>query len=96
MELGIFLTKYVTIPILLLTAALILVYFFYLVAVEVHKILNEDKNNKRKIEEKSNVIQYDQMGYPLRLVIMSSGEQIWIDAHERDGDVVLEWSRQED
>ena len=51
---------------------------------------------KRKIEEKSNVIQCDQMGYPLRLVIMSSGEQIWIDAHERDGDVVLEWSRQED
>lgn len=44
-----------------------------------------------KILERSNVIQYDDMGYPLRLCIMSDGTQAWIDTNEREGDVVLRW-----
>lgn len=44
-----------------------------------------------KVIERSNVIQYDCMGYPLRLCIMSDGTQQWIDTQEEDGDVVLEW-----
>lgn len=44
-----------------------------------------------EITNRSNVIQYDDMGYPLRLVIIDDKEQIWIDSYEGDGDVVLEW-----
>ena len=46
-----------------------------------------------KIVEYSNVIQFDEMGYPLRLVIGNDGEQIWIDTTEREDDVVLVWTR---
>lgn len=49
------------------------------------------KEKIRYVQEYSNVIQYDVMGYPLRLVIMSDGEQIWLDTYEREGDVVLQW-----
>lgn len=45
------------------------------------------------IKERSNVIQYDTMEYPLRLVIDSDGEQIWLDTVEEDGDIVLEWKK---
>lgn len=52
---------------------------------------------KRKIQngikEYSNVIQFDEMGYPLRLVIDNNGKQIWIDTTERDNDVILEWTK---
>lgn len=41
--------------------------------------------------KQSNVIQYDDMGYPLRLVIGSDGNQYWRDTYEREGDVVLNW-----
>lgn len=51
------------------------------------------KNQTRTIVERSNVIQFDEMGYPLRLVIMSDGNQIWLDTTERDGDVVLKWAK---
>lgn len=51
-----------------------------------------------KIIKRSNVIQYDTMGYPLRLCIVSidrifgeKTEQIWIDTMEQVGDVVLQW-----
>lgn len=50
---------------------------------------------KRGITERSNVIQYDDMGYPLRLCIMSDSRQVWIDTDEEDGDVVLKWSKVE-
>ena len=43
------------------------------------------------IKMRSNVIQYDSMGYPLRLVINRDDEQVWIDTTEFDGDVVLKW-----
>lgn len=46
---------------------------------------------KPYIKIRSNVIQYDSMGYPLRLVINRDGKQIWIDTTEFDGDVVLKW-----
>ncbi len=46
---------------------------------------------QHRIVEYSNVIQYDEMGYPLRLVIDNNGEQLWIDTTERENDVVLIW-----
>lgn len=46
---------------------------------------------KHKIVEYSNVIQFDEMGYPLRLVIDNYGKQLWIDTTERETDVVLLW-----
>lgn len=54
---------------------------------------------KRKKEithviERSNVIQFDEMGYPLRLCIMSDGKQRQIYTYEREGDVVLKWEEQ--
>lgn len=54
------------------------------------------QKKKYKIVEYSNVIQFDGMGYPLRLVIDSKGKQLWIDTTERDGDVVLEWKNTND
>ena len=55
------------------------------------KIFNK-KENAPYIKEISNVIQYDDMGYPLRLCINNKGKQVWIDTYEREGDVVLRWS----
>ena len=53
-----------------------------------------------KIIECSNVIQYDVMGYPLRLYIVENRkmfrkktDQVWIDTVEREGDVVLRWGK---
>lgn len=52
-----------------------------------------------RIIKRSNVIQYDVMGYPLRLCIVSTDrsfgrktDQIWIDTIEQAGDVVLQWN----
>lgn len=51
-------------------------------------------NNKSLyIKWRSNVIQYDEMGYPLRLIINHKGKQVWLDTYEEDGDVVLEWKK---
>lgn len=44
-----------------------------------------------RIKIRSNVIQFDSMGYPLRLCIFTDGKQRWVDTYERDGDVVLIW-----
>lgn len=53
----------------------------------------EFKKRKRSyVFERSNVIQYDCMGHPLRLVIDNHGEQLWLDTEKQDGDVVLEWT----
>lgn len=52
--------------------------------------------NKFVITEQSNVIQYDDMGYPLRLCIGSDGKQHWRDTNEREGDVVLKWEELEE
>lgn len=45
----------------------------------------------RYIVKRSNVIQFDEMGYPLRLCIMSDGDQAWLDTYEQKNDIVLEW-----
>lgn len=47
--------------------------------------------NQHRIVKYSNVIQFDDMGYPLRLVIDNNGEQLWIDTTERKDDVILVW-----
>lgn len=44
-----------------------------------------------KKSERSNVIQFDDMGYPLRLIIDTKGNQVWVDTLEESGDVVLVW-----
>ncbi len=49
------------------------------------------KNNPRKIVARSNMVQYDDMGYPLRLCIMDDGEQIWLDSYDEETDLVCEW-----
>ena len=41
-EIGLFLTKYATIPIILFAFAIWFVYFAYRVAIQVNKNLNED------------------------------------------------------
>lgn len=41
-KIGLFLTKYVTIPIILLVFAMWFVYFAYRVAIQINKNLNED------------------------------------------------------
>lgn len=61
------------------------------------KLFQKKRNNNHidRITMISNVIQYDEMGYPLRLVMIDIGdglvEHVWRDTNERDGDVVLEW-----
>lgn len=50
----------------------------------------KDKN-LRKITHHSNVIQYDDMGYPLRLVIVNNKEHVWLDTINQAGDVELKW-----
>ena len=49
-----------------------------------------------RIKQRSNVIQFDNMGYPLRLFICEckccmKSEQMWIDSTECKNDVVLQW-----
>lgn len=43
----------------------------------------------------SNVIQFDEMGYPLRLIMVKYNDgtvdHLWRDSYERENDVVLEW-----
>lgn len=51
------------------------------------------KKKQRYIAERSNVIQYDTMGYPLRFVVMSDNSQQWLDTVEEDGDIVLGWNK---
>ena len=48
------------------------------------------------IKERSNVIQYDDMGYPLRLFLIEctkchKTQHAWIDSCDSDTDVVCKW-----
>lgn len=50
-----------------------------------------------KTKYTSNVIQRDDMGYPLRLCVMECDgcgktDQQWIDSAERENDVELKWT----
>ena len=54
-----------------------------------------------RILKRSNVIQYDVMGYPLRLCIVlpsqrfgEKTDQMWLDTMEQEGDVVLQWDEE--
>ena len=56
------------------------------------------KKKKKKeeisvITHRSNIVQYDTMGYPLRLVIVDNKEQIWIDTYSQEGDIELKWQK---
>ena len=60
------------------------------------------KRNKDpfRIIHRSNTIQFDEMGYPLRLCIVTGNgrdkpERVWLDTLEEDGDVVLKFKKVE-
>ena len=55
------------------------------------KIFGLKSDGQRKIKERSNIVQYDDMGYPLRLCIMDDGEQIWLDSYNEETDLVCKW-----
>lgn len=61
------------------------------------KLFSQRKNKPTKIIGWSNVIQYDEMGYPLRLVMIDIGnglvDHVWRDTDETEGDVVLKWKK---
>lgn len=52
-----------------------------------------------KIKERSNIIQYDNMGYVLRLFLCECScgktKQMWIDSAECKSDCVCIWSKEE-
>lgn len=60
------------------------------------KPFNKLCNHDWEITQVSNVIQFDSMGYPLRLVIQEckkcgKSEQAWYDSTQKKDDVVCEW-----
>ena len=62
----------------------------------INKLINKSKHtDKLEVIERSNIIQYDEMGYPLRLVIVrnykNETDQMWLDTDEQEGDVELKW-----
>lgn len=57
------------------------------------ELFKRKKHNMPRIVKRSNVIQLDEMGYPLRLCIFSAGEQRWVDTYDEIGDVILEWKK---
>ena len=65
--------------------------FKKLQAMQAKLFAKEQHDDEPYIKIRSNVIQFDEMGYPLRLVITRDSDQVWIDTNEREGDIVLEW-----
>ena len=63
------------------------------------RFFKSSSTEQQHVIERSNVIQYDEMGYPLRLVMIDRGDgtvdHVWRDTVEQDGDVVLEWEEAE-
>ena len=55
------------------------------------KIFKRKQKDIIRVKTRSNIIQYDSMGYPLRLCIMSNNEQMWIDTHQKEDDIVIIW-----
>ena len=55
------------------------------------KLFAKKQCDEPYIKIRSNVIQFDEMGYPLRLVITRDDDQIWVDSYEQEGDIVLKW-----
>ena len=68
---------------------------------ECHKCKDYETKPYCTIIERSNVVQYDTFGLPVRLCLVkyNSGKrkgqvtQEWIDSSDRDGDVECAWSR---
>lgn len=60
------------------------------------KKLFKRKKEPRKVLARSNIVQYDDMGYPLRLCLMDDGEQIWLDSYSEETDLVCKWELRED
>lgn len=56
------------------------------------KFFKKKKEKMPHVVERSNVIQFDEMGYPLRYCILSNKEHVWIDSVERTGDIILRWN----
>ena len=57
--------------------------------------VESEKSDRLQILMRSNVVQLDDMGYPLRLCIVKVGrktDQVWIDTVDEEGDVVLKWT----
>lgn len=61
---------------------------------------SKEKNTTNRVIMKSNVIQYDEMGYPLRLFMVGCAdetvEHLWRDIDARavtENDVVLKWEK---
>ena len=44
-----------------------------------------------EITDRSNIVQHDEFGYLLRLVIINNKYQIWVDTYEEEGDIALKW-----
>ena len=90
---------------LLLIVSIAIIFVFLLViygcfAVAGRCSREEEKKDPFKIIYRSNTIQFDEMGYPLRLCIVTgngriNAEQVWLDTLEEDGDVVLEFKKME-
>lgn len=60
----------------------------------------KEKKTTMRVTMKSNVIQYDEMGYPLRLVVVrcddGTVEHLWLDIDANsvtENDVVLKWEK---
>lgn len=57
---------------------------------------NKCKEHKWQLKERSNVIQFDTLGYPLRLCICQcekckKTKQMWLDSSKVEHDIVLKW-----
>lgn len=77
---------------------LLVIYGCFVVASRFSR--EEEKKDPFRIIHRSNTIQFDEMGYPLRLCVVTGNgrdkpERVWLDTLEEDGDVVLEFKKME-
>lgn len=91
-------TPLLIISIGIILAVLLAIYWCMDIASRI--IREEEKKEPFKIIYRSNTIQFDEMGYPLRLCIVTgngriNAEQVWLDTLEEEGDVVLEFKKME-
>lgn len=86
------------VSITIIIAILLVIYGCFVVASRISR--EEEKKDPFRIIYRSNTIQFDEMGYPLRLCIVAGNgrinpEQVWLDTLEEDGDVVLKFKKME-
>ena len=80
------------------TAITLCFILFFLGLTFVHDVKENKPKPHEEIIWKSNVIQFDEMGSPLRLCIVKTNEkpytdQVWLDTIQRPNDIVLEWEK---